>query len=423
MEWLFISWPTLILLGLGLRMSLRLTYGVRGPEPNDPLYDFLMITSWVLIALGLAPVIIGGIFSVFGLIIVVLFAVTLIEVITQRRAAQRRSLCTLIAVLIERKQRLDLSELVGTESMRGPVGRHARRLFRMLSQGTPLNEAVRKYPRALPDEAIAYLAAGETIHSEAAALRELSRTDHSELTFVWRACLDRITYLAVVTFFMILVMTFIMIKIVPAFRDIFTEFALPLPALTEFAVQYSSFFVRYLASPMAICIALAILTASISGIFYLFDVPIMRPLSTLFFKGRRFANVLRIFALATEERQPLAGVLDRLAQVYPSRWIHRRLARAAAALKGGANWIDALSRARVIRRTEAGLLTTAEKAGNLPWALRQLATRRDRRAIYRLSAAVQIGYPILILLLGSMIGFFVISLFVPLVRLIESLAT
>ena len=36
-------------------MALRLTYGVRGADANDPVYDFLMITSWVLIALGLAP--------------------------------------------------------------------------------------------------------------------------------------------------------------------------------------------------------------------------------------------------------------------------------------------------------------------------------------------------------------------------------
>jgi len=57
MEWLLLSWPTLILLGLGLRMALRLTYGVRGPDDGDPVYDFLRITGWVLIILGLMPAI------------------------------------------------------------------------------------------------------------------------------------------------------------------------------------------------------------------------------------------------------------------------------------------------------------------------------------------------------------------------------
>jgi type II secretory pathway component PulF len=403
-------------------MSLRLTYGPRGADPNDPVHDFLMITSWVLIVLGLAPMIIGGIFSVFGLIVVVLLAMTMIEVITQRRAAQRRFLCALIAVLIERKQRLDLSTLLGTQSMRGRVGRQANRLFNALNKGTPLAEAVRKYPRALPDEAIAYLAAGETIHSEAAALRELSRTDHGELTMVWRACVDRITYLIVVTCFMILIMTFIMIKIVPAFRQIFQEFSLSLPPLTEIAVRVSSVFADNLAVPVVICIGLGVLAACAVAAFYLFDIPILRPFSDRLLRGRRLANVLRILALATEERQPIADVLSRLAQEYPSGTIHRQLAPVAAALQGGGDWIEALSHSRVVRRSEVGLLKTAEKAGNLPWALRQIATRRDRSAVYRLSAAVQVGYPILILLLGSLVGFFVISMFVPLVHLIDAMS-
>src|SRR5687768_17952050 len=89
MDWLLYSWPTLILLGLGLRMALSLTYGARGPEPGDPVHVFLTITSWVLIALGLAPAVLAGIFTFFGVIIVLLAVATLVEAIVQRRIAQR----------------------------------------------------------------------------------------------------------------------------------------------------------------------------------------------------------------------------------------------------------------------------------------------------------------------------------------------
>src|SRR5882757_3592416 len=221
MEWLLLSWPTLILLGLGLRMALRLTYGVRGPDEGDPVYEFLRITGWVLIALGLAPAILGGMFTFVGGIIVVLAAATLIEIITQRRAAQRRSLCALLAVIVERRQRLDASALLDSHALRGRVGRKAKKLFEALDAGTPLDQAVRENPRALPREAIAYLAAGETMKSESAALRELSRIDHSELSTVWRACIDRISYLACVVMIMVLILTYIMIKVVPDFRNIF----------------------------------------------------------------------------------------------------------------------------------------------------------------------------------------------------------
>jgi type II secretory pathway component PulF len=422
MEWLLLSWPTLILLGLGLRMALRLTYGVRGPDPGDPVYEFLRITGWVLIILGLTPAILGGLYSVVGGIVVALAAATLIEVITQRRAAQRRSLCALLAVIVERRQRLDASSLLDSHALRGRVGRKATKLFEALDAGTPLDQAVRENPRALPREAIAYLGAGETMKAESAALRELSRTDHSELSTVWRACVDRISYLACVLTIMLVILTFVMIKIVPSFAQIFQEFSLELPAPTMLAVRISSLFVTFLAVPVIFGLLILVLGAGIVGVCYLCDFPVLRPFADRWFRGRRLGDVLRILAVATEERQPLADVLNRVAFDYPSATIRRQLAPAAEALHGGIPWHEALFKSRVVSGAEIALLKTAEQAGNLPWTFRQIAARREKRAVYLLASALQVLYPIVILLVGSFVGFFVISLFIPLVKLIEGLA-
>jgi type IV pilus assembly protein PilC len=68
------------------------------------------------------------------------------------------------------------------------------------------------------------------------------------------------------------------------------------------------------------------------------------------------------------------------------------------------------------------LLGTAQQVGNLPWALRSIAKRKEKRTVYRLAAAIQVVYPCLILLLGGIVGFTVMALFLPLVKLIEGLA-
>jgi type II secretory pathway component PulF len=47
--------------------------------------------------------------------------------------------------------------------------------------------------------------------------------------------------------------------------------------------------------------------------------------------------------------------------------------------------------------------------------------RREKRAVYRLATALQILYPAAILLLGAFVMFYVVALFVPLVKLIEGL--
>src|SRR5262245_49384684 len=135
MDQILISWPTLIILGVGIRMALRLHYGARGPQINDPVYNVVAIISWVLIALGLVPVILGSTLTIFGLIILILAAATLVEIVAQSRLAQRRSICAMLTLFLQRKLHFDAAFILSPQSLRGRVGRSAKRLFADLNAG------------------------------------------------------------------------------------------------------------------------------------------------------------------------------------------------------------------------------------------------------------------------------------------------
>jgi type II secretory pathway component PulF len=422
MDWFLISWPTLILLGLGLRMSLRLTYGARGPEPGDPVYAFLNITAWVLIALGLLPAIFGGIVSVFGVIVVLLAVATILEMVVLRRAAQRRSMCKMLSLVLERGAHLESSVLLAGQTLRGGVGYAARSLFRDMSGGMPIVAAITRNPKALPPETLAYLASGTSRAARTAALRELSRAEQGEMVTIWRTCIDRISYLVAVLMFMALLLTFIMIKIVPQFVQIFDEFGLELPPITQLAVSLSEFAVNVLAVPLLLGCLLLILASVVIATCYVVDEPVLKGLTDRFFRGRHIANVLRIIALATENRQPLAEVLSRAATVYPAIPMRRQLAKAATEVGAGVDWRDALRHSQIVSRAEQSLLKTAEIVGNVPWALREIAKRREKLAVYWLATRLQLLYPLIILLLGLLVGFYAISMFIPIVRLIEGMS-
>lgn len=422
MEWLFASWPTLIVLGIGIRMALRLTYGARGPEPGDPVHGFLNITGWVLIAVGLVPGLIGGAISIVGLIIILLAAATFVEMIVLRRAAERRSMCRMLALVLDRGAHLESSVFLAGQSLRGIVGSSARGLFDAMNRGMPLLAAIARYPSALPRETSAFLAAGTSRQARIAALREISRPAQGELTTLWRDCVDRLAYLLVILLVMTSILTFIMIKIVPEFQKIFYEFDLDLPMMTQVAVNFSKYFVQFLGVPTFMIFAILIVAATIVGICYLCDQPVLSGISDRLFRGRHIANVLRIIALATEFRGPLADVLHRLAITYPARRIRRRLDIAANRVDAGASWQDALHSARLVTQSEQSLLTTAEQAGNLPWALREIASRREKLAIYWIATRLQVLYPFIILSLGLFVAFYAISLFIPIVNLIDGLS-
>jgi type II secretory pathway component PulF len=421
MDWFLYSWPTLIILGLGLRMAVRITYGARGAEPGDPIYVFLNTSAWVLLGLGLIPAVVSGTITFVGGILFLLAATTFVEVMIHRRASQRRSMAKMLALQIERGQRLDSSILFAGQTMRGIAGRAADRLLTAISRGAPLVEAVAKHPRALPPEALAYVAAGQTVEAQAAALRELTKNDEGEMARAWRACVDRLSYMAFILIVMSAVLTFIMIKIVPEFQTIFYEFDMELPQLTLLAIRVSQWFANYAAAPIGLASTLFLVGALLVGVCYLCDIPVLRPWGDLLFRRRRLAHVLRILSVATQAREPLAEVLRRMSVVFPSAPIRNQLRSAVTAVRSGLDWREALQNARIITSSEQALLNSAERAGNLPWALRQIALRREKRAVYRLVAAVQVLFPIAILMFGGFVAFFVISLFIPLVKLVSAL--
>jgi type IV pilus assembly protein PilC len=275
---------------------------------------------------------------------------------------------------------------------------------------------------ALPREASAYLAAGSTPAAQHAAIRELSRSQHSELAAIWRTCVDRFSYLIAVMTFMAGVLTFLMIKIVPEFEKIFAEFQVDLPAMTQLAIALSEFTVRYWILPLFLFTVLALIAAIVVGILYLCDIRVFSWLGGILLPGRRRADILQILAVATEQRQPIAQVFEHAAAVYPSVLFRRRLHRTAAATSAGQNWQDALVASRIVSQAEGSLLKTAQEAGNLPWALRAIAARREKRDVYRLAGWLHILYPAAILAIGSLVAFYVISLFIPLVSLINGLS-
>lgn len=83
---------------------------------------------------------------------------------------------------------------------------------------------------------------------------------------------------------------------------------------------------------------------------------------------------------------------------------------------------QALRQAKLIRSSDLAILTAAERSGNLEWALEEMADSSIRRLAYRLRLALNVLFPAVLFVFGLFIAFVVISLFMPLVSLIQGLS-
>ena len=138
-------------------------------------------------------------------------------------------------------------------------------------------------------------------------------------------------------------------------------------------------------------------------------------------RRKHSAAIMDNLALAVENRRPLDAALQTLARSYPNESIRVRLSLASSEVQAGVAWDESLSRRGLIRPSDLAVLQAAGRAGNLPWAMREMADSNRRRLAYRLNVLVQTIFPPVVLCFGAMVLFVVVALFKPLITLIDKL--
>ena len=111
-----------------------------------------------------------------------------------------------------------------------------------------------------------------------------------------------------------------------------------------------------------------------------------------------------------------------MARSYPKRDIRRRLRQTEADIRAGRDWCESLHGHGLIQAADLAVLQAAQRVGNLAWALQEMADSARRRLAYRVQAIVQTLFPLLVVLIGMVVMFVVVALFLPLIALIQHLA-
>ncbi len=160
-------------------------------------------------------------------------------------AAQRRGLLRVIAVGIEEKLPLVPLLQAWMEDERGAQRSRLGRLIRLLSGGILMADAVEQVPGILRDEDILAIRFDAQSGTTTTAIREA--LDDAGGVASERPTRLRNTkmYLGMVLVIGLPIVVFIVTRIIPAFRDIFQEFGLQLPAVTELYVRLAEVFTSY----------------------------------------------------------------------------------------------------------------------------------------------------------------------------------
>lgn len=407
---LFSALPPIIL-GFAALVALKLVYGNQRVAAGDAIVLIVTVAGWTMIFIGMSMMV-----TPLGMILVLLiFAMT----VAKYREGERRALLLTLAVAAEKG--LPLSPSVRGYATRrcDEMARRAWLLADLLDAGVPLQKALADSGNPLPNDALLMVRLGTDPQAMAAALRE-SAEQGGQLDDAWRPIFDQTMYLLVVAIICVFITAFIMINIIPTFNQIFSDFGTQLPAISQLMIAGANWCAQYwfLFFPFFVYLFVVF---PISAFFYARGkVWIPWPFHLLFDRSDN-PTVLRGLAICVERQLPMDQALSRLGYHYPRKDVAKRLANAAGTTAVGKDWCDSLCEENIITKAESAVLKSAARAGNLAWALREMAEVGSRRAIYRAKIFLNIATPVCLLLMAVPVALVVFGCMVPLVSLIQNL--
>jgi type II secretory pathway component PulF len=132
--------------------------------------------------------------------------------------------------------------------------------------------------------------------------------------------------------------------------------------------------------------------------------------------------LLRVLSERVMQSQPIDESIAKMAAAYPVRRIAKKLRRAAEEIRAGATWYSSLQEQRLLRKSQSAVLSAAQRAGNLQWALEELAAIEERQLSERARNAARLISPAVILLLSCPVAVFAVAMIAPVSVLIQGLS-
>jgi general secretion pathway protein F len=301
------------------------------------------------------------------------------------------------------------------------LARVAEDLAAQLERGTPIPQAVSQLDGQLPPEIGALLRAGIDTGDLARAIEQFSQ-QRVEAQRLWRRIRAVLAYPLIIVAIVVPLALFLSVFVVPMFKEIFEEFDLTLPVITELIIQASEQLPEFLVGALLFVFGLPLVLRFIGG-RWLFHrvraaVPLLGPIWTL--AGQReFAASLGAFI---KLRVPLIAAVSYTGDTIGDRNVGRACERVSKRLETGATLSESMQQSLHFDRSLVALVAWGERQGLLPEALSLAAHVFDDRVDQYAMLLRRLLPPITLVVVITIVFYVVIGLMLPLVSLIRALS-
>ena len=293
--------------------------------------------------------------------------------------------------------------------------------------GATLSEAMTRHPKAFDRLYCNMVAAGEAGGVLDVILQRLAEF-LEKAQKLRRKIVGAMIYPSVVIVIAGAIVTFIMVVVVPKFREIFIDFGTTLPTVTEILIGISNWFavgtppgwVVLIISPVIFFVLFKLIRSSEMG-RYAFDVAVLKvPVVGQLAEKSSVARFTRTLGTLVAAGVPILEALTITKATSGNEVYARMLGKVHDSIREGDSFANPLRASKTVDPIVVNMVDVGEETGELDKMLMKVADNYDEEVDTLVASLVSLLEPIMVVCLGLIVGFIVVALFLPLVTLIQS---
>ena len=311
------------------------------------------------------------------------------------------------------------------QSKPGPLKNSLIGVIEDIEGGSTLSEAMAKQPKAFDDLYVNMVKAGEAGGALEVILQRLAEFKERAQSLK-RKVIGAMIYPAAVVTVAIAIVSGIMIFIIPKFKKIFLGFDVELPEITIMLLNFSDFFATYwwvlVISPIAFVLMIKLIKKNKTGAFVIDWIALKIPLMGTILQKSTVARTMRTLGTLISSGVPILEALTIARDTAGNTVFKRAFDNIHSAIREGESIAVPLREARIVDDIVVNMVDVGEETGALDTMMYKVAEVYDEEVAVAVDGLISMLEPIMVVVLGFIVGFIVIALFMPLVKLLNELS-
>ncbi len=303
--------------------------------------------------------------------------------------------------------------------------------------GMTLSDSMAKQPKAFDRLYCKMIAAGEVAGVLEMILQRLADFLEKAQSLKKRIK-SAMTYPVIVIFVAVVIVTALMLFIVPQFTKIFADFDSELPPLTQKLIDISAWLggkwldetskqpvpgaVFVIFSPLLLFLGFKLVRKSKYGKIVLDHAVLFLPIVGQLIKKTAVARFTRTLGTLIRAGVPILDAINITKETSSNFVFEKALQAVHDSVRQGESFAEPLRKAGVCDAIVTNMIDVGEETGDLDKMLLKIADNHDEEVDNLVESLTSLIEPLMTMVLGGIVGFIVIALFMPLVKLIQSVS-